>query len=44
MAAVAAGFLATAIAAAVVVIIRDKDGNKIAEVNVPPRGKVEIVE
>jgi hypothetical protein len=43
VAAVAAGFLATAIAAAVVVI-RDRNGNKIAEVNVPPGGTVEVVD
>ena len=39
VAAVAAGFLATAVAVAIVVIIRDKDGDKIAKVNVPPGGK-----
>jgi Leucine-rich repeat (LRR) protein len=44
VAAVAAGFLATAVAATVVVIIRDKDGNKIAEVTVPPGGKLEVVD
>ena len=42
VAAVAAGFLAMAAAVAIVVIIRDKDGNKIAEVNVPPGGTVDI--
>lgn len=43
VAAVAAGFLATAVGA-MVVIIRDKDGNKVAVVNVPPGGTVKLVE
>ena len=39
----AAGLLATAITAAIVIIIRDANGNKVAEVPVPPGGTAQIV-
>jgi hypothetical protein len=42
LAAVAAGFLATAITVAIVIIIRNKDGDKVAEINVPSAGSVHI--
>ena len=42
VAAVAAGFLATAIAVAIVVIIRDKNGDIVATINAPPGGSVDI--
>jgi hypothetical protein len=43
---VAAGFLgfAAMLIAAIIIIVRDKDGKKVAEIEVPPGGKVEIVD
>jgi eukaryotic-like serine/threonine-protein kinase len=43
LATVAAGFVATAIAVAIVIIVRDKNGNEVAKVPVPPGGTAQIV-
>src|SRR5262249_37565023 len=42
--AMVAGVLAVAAVAATVVIIRDRYGNKVADVPVPPGGKVDVIE
>jgi len=39
-----AGLLAMTIVAGIIVIVRDRDGKKIAEIEVPDGGKVEIVD
>jgi serine/threonine protein kinase/Leucine-rich repeat (LRR) protein len=44
LAAVAAGFLATAITVAIVIIIRDKNGNEVAKINVQPGYHAELVD